>query len=171
MPAPPGPRRRGGQPWRECGNNHETRRSSPAEGLPLRLKAMQNEEVACPLIRSSRKPGELYVPHPNIRLAALRAEGRPPRGGGDGEERRKNSATSNALSPPGAVGIRGRHRGDPPGLPGDTGSADAGTETWCFNPLWLADQKPTWKNLDAGFRVVIAGVFSAPFENPGSGRD
>ena len=36
---------------------------------------------------------------------------------------------------------------------------------WCLSPLWLCDQKAYMEDLiQAGFDVIIAGVFSAPFD-------
>lgn len=43
---------------------------------------------------------------------------------------------------------------------------------WCFNPLWQCDQEIYMKHLiDSGFSVIIAGVFSAPFDESWLGRE
>jgi diphthine-ammonia ligase len=42
---------------------------------------------------------------------------------------------------------------------------------WCFNPLWHTDQAEYMNELlDAGFLVIISGVFSAPFDASWLGR-
>ncbi|RPJ53261.1 MAG: diphthine--ammonia ligase, partial [Methanobacteriota archaeon] len=44
-------------------------------------------------------------------------------------------------------------------------------DLWCFNPLWHADQRKYLECLvDSGFRVLISGVFSAPFDASWLGR-
>jgi ABC transporter with metal-binding/Fe-S-binding domain ATP-binding protein len=43
---------------------------------------------------------------------------------------------------------------------------------WSFNPLWLVDQDAYMEELiDAGFHVVIVGVFSCPFDESWLGRE
>jgi uncharacterized protein (TIGR00290 family) len=45
-------------------------------------------------------------------------------------------------------------------------------DLWCFNPLWHTDQEAYMEELiSAGFRVVIAGVFSCPFDASWLGRE
>lgn len=42
---------------------------------------------------------------------------------------------------------------------------------WSFNPLWLCDQEPYIRELiSSGFEVVIAGIFSAPFDETWLGK-
>lgn len=42
---------------------------------------------------------------------------------------------------------------------------------WSFNPLWLCDQEQYLNDLiNAGFVVIVAGVFSAPFDESWLGR-
>jgi len=44
-------------------------------------------------------------------------------------------------------------------------------DLWCFNPLWYTDQESYLQRLmGAGFRVIIAGVYSAPFDGTWLGR-
>jgi len=44
-------------------------------------------------------------------------------------------------------------------------------DIWCFNPLWLEDEKTILKELiENGFEVIITGVFSYPFEKDMLGR-
>jgi uncharacterized protein (TIGR00290 family) len=43
---------------------------------------------------------------------------------------------------------------------------------WCFNPLWSPDQEAYMEELiDAGFKIVIVGVFSSPFDASWLGRE
>jgi ABC transporter with metal-binding/Fe-S-binding domain ATP-binding protein len=43
---------------------------------------------------------------------------------------------------------------------------------WCFNPLWYADPDTYMESLlAAGFRVIITGVFAAPFTAGWLGRE
>ncbi|MBP7120132.1 MAG: diphthine--ammonia ligase [Methanolinea sp.] len=43
---------------------------------------------------------------------------------------------------------------------------------WCFNPLWYTDPARYMENLRvSGFRVVISGVFSEPFDESWLGRE
>ncbi|MFH0967120.1 MAG: diphthine--ammonia ligase, partial [Methanobacteriota archaeon] len=42
---------------------------------------------------------------------------------------------------------------------------------WSFNPLWLCDQEKYLRDLiNTGFDVIIAGVFSAPFDENWLGK-
>lgn len=42
---------------------------------------------------------------------------------------------------------------------------------WSFNPLWLCDQERYMHDLiDTGFHIIIAGVFSAPFDETWLGK-
>lgn len=45
-------------------------------------------------------------------------------------------------------------------------------DLWCFNPLWYTDPPRYMENLRvSGFRVVISGVFSEPFDESWLGRE
>ncbi|MEM1581374.1 MAG: diphthine--ammonia ligase [Candidatus Bathyarchaeia archaeon] len=44
-------------------------------------------------------------------------------------------------------------------------------ELWCFNPLWLMDQKDLLNEiLEEGFKVIISGVFAYPLDESFLGR-
>jgi ABC transporter with metal-binding/Fe-S-binding domain ATP-binding protein len=48
----------------------------------------------------------------------------------------------------------------------------AGLDLWCFNPLWHEDPHQYLESLVShGFRAVIAGVFSRPFDASWLGRE
>jgi ABC transporter with metal-binding/Fe-S-binding domain ATP-binding protein len=43
---------------------------------------------------------------------------------------------------------------------------------WCFNPLWYRDPERYMEQLiTSGFRVIVSGVFSAPFDASWLGRE
>lgn len=43
---------------------------------------------------------------------------------------------------------------------------------WCFNPLWLRDQEKLLKEIvEAGFKVIISGVFAYPLNIKWLGRE
>lgn len=45
-------------------------------------------------------------------------------------------------------------------------------DLWCFSPLWYADQEEYMRRIiSSGFRVIIAGVFSYPFDEGWLGRE
>jgi diphthine-ammonia ligase len=45
-------------------------------------------------------------------------------------------------------------------------------DLWCFNPLWHTDQTAYMRSLiHSGFRVIVSGVFSAPFDESWLGRE
>jgi diphthine-ammonia ligase len=45
-------------------------------------------------------------------------------------------------------------------------------DLWCFNPLWHTDQEKYMESLiRQGFRVVLSGVFAAPFDETWLGRE
>lgn len=44
-------------------------------------------------------------------------------------------------------------------------------DLWCFNPLWHTDQEAYLHRLiEIGFKVIISGVFSAPFDESWLGK-
>jgi diphthine-ammonia ligase len=141
-------------------------------------KAMQKEEVVC-LVTVISKNEESYMFHtPNISLAALQAEaaGLPlleVETAGQKEEELDDLrlALTRAKERFGIEGV----------VTGAILSVYQATRIqricfelglWCFNPLWYADQEAYMEELLAsGFRVVIAGVFSYPFEASWLGRE
>jgi ABC transporter with metal-binding/Fe-S-binding domain ATP-binding protein len=45
-------------------------------------------------------------------------------------------------------------------------------DLWCFNPLWHVNQETYMEELiSSGFRVIIVGVFSCPFDASWLGRE
>jgi len=134
-------------------------------------KAMQHEEVVCLITVISRNP-ESYMFHtPNIHLAGLQAEaaGLPlVEVETAGEKETELLDLRRAL-------IEARERF---GIEGVVTGAILSVyqasrvqrlchelDLWCFNPLWHTDQKAYMEDLiGAGFRVIIAGVFSCPFD-------
>jgi len=141
-------------------------------------KAMQNEEVACLITVVSKNP-ESYMFHtPNIRLAALQAEaaGLPlVEVGTAGEKEEELIDLERALrTARERYGIEGVVTGAILSVYQAARVQRVCRELglWCFNPLWLADQEAYMEELiGAGFRVVIAGVFSAPFDESWLGRE
>ena len=141
-------------------------------------KAMQKEEVVCLITVISKNP-ESYLFHtPNIRLAALQAEaaGLPlvevetP-----GEEETEVLDLARALlAAREQYGIEGVVTGAILSVYQATRVQRVCRELdlWCFNPLWHADQEGYMEELiDAGFRAVITGVFSCPFDASWLGRE
>lgn len=141
-------------------------------------RAMQHEEVACFITVISRNE-ESYMFHtPNIHLAALQAEaaGIPlvsvetP-----GEKEAELADLRHAIE-------RARERYAIEGIV--TGAIlsvyqasriqriCSDLDLWCFNPLWHADQENYMREvLKSGFRVLISGVFSYPFDESWLGRE
>jgi len=140
-------------------------------------RAMQKEEVVCFITVVPANP-ESYMFHtPNVRLAALQAEaaGLPlVEVESAGEEEKELDDLRRAIEI-----ARERH-----GIEGVVTGAilsvyqatrvqrichDLGL--WCFNPLWHADQEAYMQSLiDEGFAVIVAGVYSAPFDERWLGR-
>ena len=141
-------------------------------------KAMQKEEVVCLITIVSRNP-ESYMFHtPNIRLAALQAEaaGLPlVEVETAGEEETELLDLERALlAARERYGIEGVVTGAILSVYQATRVQRICRELglWCFNPLWLADQEAYMEELiDAGFTVVIQGVFSSPFDDSWLGRE
>lgn len=141
-------------------------------------KAMQHEEVACLITVVSRNP-ESYMFHtPNIHLAGLQAEaaGLPlveveTAGEKEAELLDLKRALLEARDRFGIEGV----------VTGAILSVYQATrvqrlchelDLWCFNPLWHTDQEAYMEELiGAGFRVIIAGVFSCPFDASWLGRE
>ncbi len=151
--------------------------SGGKDSLVACYTAMQKEEVVCLITVVSRNP-ESYMFHtPNVDLAALQAEaaGLPlvqVETAGEKEAELSDLVRAIRLA-------RERH-----GIEGIvTGTilsvyqatriqrvcSDLGL--WCFNPLWHTDQEAYMEEvIAAGFLVLIAGVFSYPFDESWLGR-
>lgn len=140
-------------------------------------RAMQTEEVACLITVVSRNP-ESYMFHtPNVRLAALQAEaaGMPlVEVETEGQEEVELDDLARAIE----IAVR-EH-----GIEGVVSGAILSVyqaariqricrdlDLWCFNPLWHADQEAYMEELvEAGFGVLVSGVFSEPFDETWLGR-
>jgi len=141
-------------------------------------KAMQQEEVACLITVVSQNP-ESYMFHtPNIRLAALQAEaaGLPlveVETAGEKETELLDLARA-LLQARERFGIEGVVTGAILSVYQATRVQRICRELdlWCFNPLWHTDQEAYMEELiNSGFRVIIAGVFSCPFDASWLGRE
>jgi diphthine-ammonia ligase len=139
--------------------------------------AMQKEEVVC-LISVRSRNEESYMFHtPNIHLVPLQAEaaGLPlvsveTEGIREAELADLTRAIALAMECHGIEGV----------VTGALMSVYQATRVqwicrelglWCFNPLWYVDQEAYMDRLiAAGFNVIIAGVFAAPFESRWLGR-
>ena len=141
-------------------------------------KAMQQEEVVCLITVISRNP-ESYMFHtPNIRLAALQAEaaGLPlveVETAGEKEEELLDLKRA-LLSAKERFGIEGVVTGAVLSVYQAARVQRVCLELglWCFNPLWSPDQEAYMEELiDAGFKIVIVGVFSSPFDASWLGRE
>jgi diphthine-ammonia ligase len=139
--------------------------------------AMQKEEVACLITIVSRNE-ESYMFHtPNIRFARLQAEasGIPlieyaTDGVKEAELDDLKAAIREAQERYGIEGV----------VTGAILSVYQAAriqricrelDIWCFNPLWHANQDAYMEDLiAAGFQVLIAGVFSYPFDASWLGR-
>ncbi|MDG6257909.1 MAG: diphthine--ammonia ligase [Methanomicrobiaceae archaeon] len=140
-------------------------------------RAMQKEEVACLITVVSRNP-ESYMFHtPNIRLAALQADaaGLPlvevvTAGVEEAELDDLARAIGIAVADYDIEGV----------VSGAILSVYQAARIqrichtlglWCFNPLWHTDQQAYMEALvDAGFGVLVSGVFSEPFDERWLGR-
>jgi diphthine-ammonia ligase len=140
--------------------------------------AMRKEEVACLIGIRARNP-ESYMFHtPNVHLVTLQAEA-----AGlplvdvetSGEKEKELGDLELAL-----VLARERH-GIEGVVTGAILSVYQATRIqkicnrlglWCFNPLWHTDQEVYMEFLiREGFRVIISGVFAAPFDEAWLGRE
>jgi len=140
--------------------------------------AMQHEEVAC-LITVVSENLESYMFHtPNIHLAGLQAEaaGLPlveVETAGK-KERELDDLRRVLLEAKDRFGIEGVVTGTILSVYQATRIQRICHELdlWCFNPLWHTDQEAYMEELiSAGFRVIIAGVFSCPFDASWLGRE
>ncbi|WP_209676368.1 diphthine--ammonia ligase [Methanolinea mesophila] len=140
--------------------------------------AMREEEVACLISIRSANP-ESYMFHtPNVHLVPLQAEaaGLPlveveTAGEKENELEDLERALECAVERYGIEGV----------VTGAILSVYQATrvqkicnslDLWCFNPLWHTDQEKYMESLfTEGFRVIIAGVFAAPFDETWLGRE
>jgi diphthine-ammonia ligase len=139
--------------------------------------AMQHEEVAC-LVSVRSKNEESYMFHtPNVHLVGLQAKAAclplisvETEGQKESELGDLKRALCQAVERHGIEGV----------VTGALLSVYQATRVqricrelnlWCFNPLWYADQESYLQHLiGAGFKVIIAGVYSAPFDETWPGR-
>jgi diphthine-ammonia ligase len=140
-------------------------------------KAMEKEEVVCLITIVSRNE-ESYMFHtPNIRHARLQAEasGLPLLEFATGGEKEAELEDLKA-----ALGMAKEAYGIEGVVTGAILSVYQASriqricrdlDLWCFNPLWHTNQEAYMEELIAsGFEVVIAGVFSYPFDASWLGR-
>ncbi len=139
--------------------------------------AMKEEEVACLITVISRNE-ESYMFHtPNIGLAELQAKaaGLPlvlVETAGE-KEHELEDLRSAILIAQERYGIEGVVTGAILSVyqASRIQKICSDLDLWCFNPLWHTDQAEYMNELlDAGFRVIISGVFSAPFDSSWLGR-
>ncbi len=139
--------------------------------------AMQKEEVACLISVRSRNEESSMFHTPNVHLVPLQAEaaGLPLISvETEGIEESELSDLSRAIS----LAVD-RHEIDGV-VTGAILSVYQSTRIqricrdlglWCFNPLWYTDQEAYMQQLiGTGFKVIITGVFSAPFDETWPGR-
>lgn len=140
-------------------------------------RAMQKEEVVCLITVVPANP-ESYMFHtPNVRLAALQAgaAGLPlVEVESAGEEEKELDDLRRAIE------IAQERHGIEGVVTGAILSVYQATRVqrichdlglWCFNPLWHTDQEAYMQGLiDEGFAVIVAGVYSAPFDERWLGR-
>ena len=141
-------------------------------------KAMQHEEVACLITVVSKNP-ESYMFHtPNIHLAGLQAAaaGLPlveVETAGEQEAELLDLARALLLARE-RFGIEGVVTGAILSIyqAARIQRICRELDLWCFNPLWHTDQEAYMEELiGAGFRVIIAGIFSCPFDASWLGRE
>jgi diphthine-ammonia ligase len=139
--------------------------------------AMQKEEVSC-LISVHSRNEESYMFHtPNVHLVPLQAEaaGLPlVTVETEGIEEVELADLSRAIS------LAVEHHNIEGVVTGALLSVYQATriqricrnlDLWCFNPLWYTDQDAYMELLiRSGFRAVVTGVFSAPFDATWLGR-
>jgi ABC transporter with metal-binding/Fe-S-binding domain ATP-binding protein len=139
---------------------------------------MQEEEVAC-LITMKPKNPESYMFHtPNLHLVPLQAEAaRLPLVSVHTEGKEEEELVDLA----GAISIAAERHGIEGVVTGALMSVYQSSriqricrdlDLWCFNPLWYTDPDAYMERLlTSGFRVIVSGVFSAPFDASWLGRE
>ncbi|SDK07570.1 metal-binding-domain/4Fe-4S-binding-domain containing ABC transporter, ATP-binding protein [Methanoculleus thermophilus] len=141
-------------------------------------KSMQQEEVVCLITVVSKNP-ESYMFHtPNIRLAALQAKaaGLPlveVETAGEKETELEDLKRALFVARE-QFGIEGIVTGAILSVYQATRVQRVCQELglWCFNPLWDTDQEAYMDELiSAGFKAIIVGVFSAPFDASWLGKE
>ncbi|OPX69088.1 MAG: ATP-binding region [Methanoregulaceae archaeon PtaB.Bin056] len=142
------------------------------------FRAMQEEEVACLVTLVPENP-ESYLFHtPNLHLVPLQAEaaGLPLVSEiTTGIEEEEIDDLSRALA------VAADRHGIEGVVTGALMSVYQSTRIqrvchdlglWCFNPLWYRDPERYMEQLiTSGFRVIVSGVFSAPFDASWLGRE
>jgi diphthine-ammonia ligase len=139
--------------------------------------ALKREEVAC-LISVRSENEESYLFHtPNVPLVRLQAEaaGLPlVEAFTEGREEEELKDLSSAMSAAREqFSIEGVVTGAIQSVYQATRVQRAARELglWCFNPLWHTDQEAYLAALlEQGYDVIVAGVFSAPFDASWLGR-
>lgn len=152
--------------------------SGGKDSLYACYRAMQEEEVACLITLQPGNP-ESYMFHtPNLHMVPLQAKaaGLPlviekSTGIEEAELQDLSRAITIAVDRYGIDGV----------VTGALMSVYQSTriqlvcralDLWCFNPLWYTDPVSYMDSLlSVGFRVVVSGVFSAPFEESWLGRE
>ncbi len=140
-------------------------------------KAMKTDEVVC-LISLISENKESYMFHtPNIGLTKLQAESiglpliqKATKGVKEDELADLKSAISEAIE---RYGIEGVVTGAVESVYQSSRVQRICSELglWCFNPLWLKDQKYILEELlESRFTVMISGVFAYPFDRSWLGR-
>lgn len=142
------------------------------------FRAMQVEEVACLITLFPENP-ESYMFHtPNLHLVPLQAEAAgiplvsfPTDGIEETELRDLSEALNIAVTEYGIEGV----------VTGALMSVYQSSriqricrdlDLWCFNPLWYTDPVRYMNALrESGFRVIVSGVFSEPFDESWLGRE
>lgn len=152
--------------------------SGGKDSLYACYRAMQKEEVACLVTLVPENP-ESYLFHtPNLHMVPLQAKatGLPLVSEmTTGIEEEEIGDLSRALS------IAADQHGIEGVVTGALMSVYQSTRIqrvchdlnlWCFNPLWYCDPEPYMERLIiSGFRVIVSGVFSAPFDASWLGRE
>ncbi|MCU0632517.1 MAG: diphthine--ammonia ligase [Methanolinea sp.] len=152
--------------------------SGGKDSLYACYRAMQEEEVAC-LITMKPKNPESYMFHtPNLHLVPLQAEAaRLPLVSVHTEGKEEEELVDLA----GAISIAAERHGIEGVVTGALMSVYQSSriqricrdlDLWCFNPLWYTDPDAYMERLlTSGFRVIVSGVFSAPFDASWLGRE
>lgn len=142
------------------------------------FRAMQQEEVACLITLFPENPDSYMFHTPNLHMVPLQAEAAglplisyPTEGIEDTELRDLSEAISEAVSKHGIEGV----------VTGALMSVYQATriqricrdlDLWCFNPLWYTDPVRYLNILRAsGFRVIVSGVSSEPFDESWLGKE
>ncbi|WOF16230.1 diphthine--ammonia ligase [Methanoplanus sp. FWC-SCC4] len=139
--------------------------------------AMAKEEVSC-LITILSKNKESYMFHtPNVNLSALQAEAAniplvEVETNGEKEKELDDLKTAILVAKE-KYGIEGIVTGAIMSVyqASRVQRICSELDLWCFNPLWYVNQKKYMEEIiSSGFKVMITGVFSYPFDETWLGR-